>query len=67
MGMSTSTACRIVAKVSQQIAMLYPVYIKMPTEQTVIAEQEKFFDMYGFPRVIGVVDGTHIKMQSPGK
>lgn len=28
--------------------------------------QRQFFDIAGFPRVLGLVDGTHIKIQSPG-
>lgn len=29
--------------------------------------QEMFYSISRFPRVISVVDGTHIKIQSPGK
>lgn len=67
MSIDVSTTSRIIKRVSLQLARLYPVYIKMPHEEILIAEQEKFFNLYGFSRVIGVVDGTHVKILSPGK
>ena len=29
--------------------------------------QQAFYEMYKFPKVIGCIDGTHIRIQSPGK
>lgn len=67
MGMDISTASRIVARVSRIIATLFPLYVKMPEQNQFIQEQNKFYNIARFPRVIGVVDGTHIRILSPGK
>lgn len=68
MGVDVSTASRIVARVTSALASLYPQFVKLPhQQQSQIVSQEKFFDMFGIPRTIGVVDGTHIRLQSPGK
>lgn len=66
-GVSISTACRVVKRVSAAIAALRPEIIKMPEnfEECKIV-MEGFHAMYGFPRVIGCIDGTHIRIQSPG-
>ena len=67
MGMHLSTVSRIVKKVSEAIARLYPQIIKMPrTRMELRRTQNKFFEISRFPRVIGAIDGTHIKIESPG-
>lgn len=65
--MNKSTVCRIVKRVSHAIARLAPRYIKFPTnEGTVNETKNNFFDIASSPNVIGAVDGTHIRIQSPG-
>ncbi|KAJ3653046.1 hypothetical protein Zmor_018964 [Zophobas morio] len=67
MGMHISTVSRIIRRVSDAIARLYHHFIKMPQtlmEQRLI--QNGFFDIARFPRVIGAIDCTHIKIESPG-
>lgn len=66
MGIDVATASRVIERVSQEIARLYPQFVKLPEPQAIVVEQVKYFQMYGFPRVIGVVDGTHIRLQSLG-
>ncbi|XP_063917859.1 putative nuclease HARBI1 [Zophobas morio] len=67
MGMHVSTVCRIVKRVSEAIARLYGQYIRFPHGIGEIrATQQGFFSIAAFPRVIGAIDGTHIKIQSPG-
>lgn len=67
MRVDKSTVCRIVKRVVRVIAGLRARYIYMPrNEVELAATKSKFRAMYGFPSVIGCVDGTHIKMQSPG-
>lgn len=62
------TVSRTVAKVSRAIASLRNRYIYMPRNETEIADiQNKFFDIAGFPRVVGAIDGTHIRILSQGK
>lgn len=66
-GMDTATVCRIIDKVSRAIANLAPQYIKMQAAQNLHAEHLKFHEVARFPRVVGLIDGTHIKIMSPGK
>lgn len=62
-----STACRIIKKVSAAIAELRPHFISMPnTHQDRNRIKSEFFNISSFPNVIGCIDCTHIKIQSPG-
>lgn len=65
--LNKSTVCRIVRRVTREIALLKPEYIRMPQNEE---EQQnvavKFFEIAEFPGVIGAVDCTHIKIKSPG-
>ncbi|XP_031327357.1 putative nuclease HARBI1 isoform X1 [Photinus pyralis] len=62
-----STVCKIVSKVSRLIASIAREFIYMPRNEVEIASaQNKFYDIAGFPRVIGAIDGCHIKIQSQG-
>ncbi|KAJ8911003.1 hypothetical protein NQ315_011268 [Exocentrus adspersus] len=67
MGVSKSSACRIVNRVSYAIASLRPRYIKMYEN---IAEMEnmveKFYRIARFPKCIGAIDCTLIKTDSVG-
>ncbi|XP_032687237.1 putative nuclease HARBI1 [Odontomachus brunneus] len=66
-GVSISTASRVVAKVSMAIASLSAAMINMPQSiEEIRTTQRAFYEMYKFPRVIGCIDGTHIRIQSPG-
>lgn len=65
MGLHESTASRIIKKTSEAIAGLR--YVMMPENEEIIAVQNNFFQMASFPHVIGCVDGTHVRIQSPGK
>ncbi|KAJ8915513.1 hypothetical protein NQ315_012394 [Exocentrus adspersus] len=65
--MDVSTVSRIVVRVSNAIARLSQIYIQMPDHNQVVKEQTKFYRIARFPRIIGVVDGTHVRIQSPGK
>lgn len=67
-GMHLSTVSRIVLRVSEAIARLYKNMIHLPTtEQEIKSAQQAFFRVAQFPRVIGAIDCTHIKILSPGK
>ncbi|KAI4455470.1 hypothetical protein MML48_9g00002315 [Holotrichia oblita] len=66
-GMHVSTVSRIIKRVSAIIAALGRRYIKFPdTQEAIKACQRKFYDVASFPRVIGAIDCTHIKIESPG-
>ncbi|KAJ8909910.1 hypothetical protein NQ315_014917 [Exocentrus adspersus] len=66
MGMHVSTTSRIIPRVSNALCRLARNYIKMPAQAEMIHVQHQFHQMASFPRVIGCLDGTHIKIQSPG-
>jgi hypothetical protein len=67
-GVHLSTVSRIINKVSRAIARLYPRFIRLPENEAEIREvQVNFYQIALFPTVVGAVDGTHIKIQSPGK
>lgn len=67
-GMHFSTVSRIVVRVSEAIARLSPQYIQFPnTENQIRKTQQDFFEIAGFPRVIGTIDCSHFRISSPGK
>lgn len=62
-----STVSRILRKTTRAIAHLNREYIFMPRNNEEIAQrQNEFFEVEGFPKVIGAIDGSHIKISSPG-
>lgn len=66
-GVSVCTSCRIIKRVSRSIASLYKETIYMPrSSEEIQNNQLKFFSMHGFPSVVGCIDCTHVKIQSPG-
>ncbi|XP_063218604.1 putative nuclease HARBI1 [Bacillus rossius redtenbacheri] len=66
-GVSTSTACRIVKRVSSAIANLKPQVIKFPEGAEEIEQVHRdFYEIAQFPKVIGTIDCTHVKIFSPG-
>ncbi|KAK9693083.1 DDE superfamily endonuclease [Popillia japonica] len=66
MGIHLSTASRIIQRVSQVLANLSQEHIHMPAENDIATVQNEFYNMARFVRVIGCVDGTHIRINSPG-
>lgn len=66
-GVSVATACRVVKKVSIAIAKLSDAFIHMPTtKEEIMQSASEFYTLARFPKVIGAIDGTHVKIQSPG-
>lgn len=67
-GVSKTTACLIVRNVSVAIAKLRPIFIRMPETETEVRDlQLRFYQIARFPRTIGAIECTHIKIQNPGK
>ncbi|XP_016663902.1 putative nuclease HARBI1 [Acyrthosiphon pisum] len=67
LGVSKSSACVIVRTVSTAIARLCHQFIYMPTtDEEVYTLQRSFYKIARFPRAIGAIDCTHIRIQSPG-
>lgn len=59
-GVSRSTAGRIVRDISSAISTLYDQYIYVHQQSA-----EKFYRIGHFPRVLAAIDCTHIRIQSP--
>lgn len=67
-GMHVSTVSRIIMRVSAAVAELYGQFIGFPdTADRRRQTQQKYFEKASFPRVIGALDCTHVKIQSPGR
>ncbi|XP_041981468.1 putative nuclease HARBI1 [Aricia agestis] len=60
------TVHRIVHRVTAKIASMKSQYINMPTRQECLDVAHNFYGIANFPRVVGAVDCTHIKINSPG-
>ncbi|XP_063931351.1 putative nuclease HARBI1 [Zophobas morio] len=66
-GIHRSSTSRIITRVCNVIAALKPRYIKMPvTGQERRSVKSGFHNIRGFPKVIGALDCTHVKILSPG-
>lgn len=63
-----ATAHRTVHKVSHHLALLSPEYVNFPDtdlrlEEAAVAN----FEVARFPQCVGMIDCTHVRIQSPGK
>jgi hypothetical protein len=66
-GVSQATVSQIVKRVSVLLAENTANFVKFPCneegQRILIA---RFNQIYGFPCIAGVIDGTHIPIQNPG-
>lgn len=66
-GIDVSTVSRVITKVTTTIALLRLEYITMPITEAERKEvMQGFFNISRFPRCIGAIDCTHIKISSVG-
>jgi hypothetical protein len=62
-----SNVSRIIKRVTLQLGGLSSQYIKMPTTNEEMSKiMFGFYAICQFPRVLGAVDCSHVKIQSPG-
>lgn len=67
-GISKSTVCKIIHRVSAAIASLRNEFIQFPsTPEAIRQNQADFFVRFGFPGVVGCIDCKHIQIRSFGK
>ena len=64
-GVHQTSACRIVHRVSDVIARSSHRYVKLPLQQEFQDISLDFYHKSAFPGIVGVLDGTHIKIQAP--
>lgn len=63
-GIHKSTVSRIIHRVSNAIlTTLFHIYVRWPNDSSLIPF--KFFQIAGFPRIAGAVDGTLIPIEAP--
>lgn len=66
-GVCVSSVCRIIRRVSLALTQVRQRFIRMPkTQDELHAASRDFYAIAKFPRTIGAIDCTHIKIQSPG-
>lgn len=62
-GISQATASRAIRRVSKELVRLRHRVIKFPTTPSQVrTAQREFFEVAGFPQVVGAVDGTHVEI-----
>jgi len=67
-GVSTTSAHRIIHRVTNAIARLRPHFIKFHIANNEIKKKQlEFYKIARFPRVIGCIDYTYVRVQSFGK
>lgn len=67
-GVRKSKAIKIILLVSRELAKLRSKCIRFPsTSEEIEKVSEKFFDISMFPRCIGAIDCTHVRIKSPGR
>ncbi|XP_047146233.1 putative nuclease HARBI1 [Hydra vulgaris] len=67
-GLGKSTVCTIVHKVCKLfVDNLLKKYIFLPSRKETIEIMASFEKLYGFPQVVGAVDGCHIRIKAPYK
>lgn len=64
-GISKPTVCRIVRNVATVISGAMTDYVKFETGVEAERTQLAFYKMAGFPKVVGCIDCTHIKILAP--
>lgn len=66
LGLSQPSVSRIIWKVSASLTRRAADFIKMPiTEEEKAHSKSKFYNIARFPGIIGLVDGTHIRISAP--
>ena len=67
-GLDKSTVSRVVRRVTMAIARRLDEFVKFPqTREEKDEIKQGFYDIGGFPCVIGCVDGTHVRIISPAE
>lgn len=65
--MSQTSVSRCIHEISNAINALASKYVYMPTDHEVEDIKQKFYNIASFPGIVGLIDGTHIKIKSPGE
>lgn len=63
-GVCQQTVSRIIERGSNEIAKIAKKWIKFPAENY-NTSIENFYSIAGFPKTVGVIDGTHVAIKAP--
>ena len=66
-GRDKSTVCRVITEFCKSIVRKRALFVCFPNDEQKQQNKELFFDMAGFPSVIGCVDGFHVKIITPSE
>lgn len=61
-GVTAPTVCQILKRVSHAVASLHGNYINMPQPNDYNRVKREFYELSGFPGVLGLIDCTHIPL-----
>ncbi|XP_064638287.1 putative nuclease HARBI1 [Lineus longissimus] len=64
-GVSQPSASRLVKRVSGLLTRKRAEVIRFPIGQEAVENKRKFYEQYGFPDVLGCVDGVHVPIEAP--
>jgi len=65
-GVTQSSVCRAIDRVSKALCDIVGNFIMVPTEQSELLKiKVAFSDVVGFPNVVGAIDCTHIPLVAP--
>ncbi|XP_019698314.1 putative nuclease HARBI1 [Harpegnathos saltator] len=66
-GVGKTTVFRAVRRITYALHCLAPIFIRWPKGEAVNRTIEEFSKLRGFPKVIGALDGSYIKIRAPVK
>ena len=64
---SQASASRYIRDVSLGLQAIYHQFVSLPAGLKRVEVKNKFYEIAHFPGVVGLVDGTHIRIQRPSE
>ena len=65
LSLSQSTLSRTISAFTEALVRRVNRYVRLPDEGGRLAKMQHFARVSGFPRVLGVIDGRHIRIKAP--
>ena len=64
---SQPSACRYIRAVALGLQSVYSKFISMPGSADMATIKSQFYELANLPGVLGLVDGTHVRIQKPSE